>query len=111
MSGAIRTTSNIVNTLNVSLVTSGAFSLEITNYSTYFNLVYTGGSNMTISLPGSLPIQGSYWVVKNNSVVNYTLNFTGGTLNTVGGATTLYLQAGNGLTLIYAGANSVYYTF
>jgi hypothetical protein len=111
VAGPIRTTSNIVNTLNVSLVTSGAFSLEITNYSTYFNLVYTGGSNMTISLPGSMPIQGSYWVVKNNSVVNYTLNFTGGTLNTIGGATTLYLQAGNGLTLIYAGANSVYYTF
>jgi hypothetical protein len=66
---------------------------------------------MTISLPGSLPIQGSYWVIKNNSVANYTLTFTGGTLNTLGGPTSMYLQAGNGLTLIYSGANSVYYTF
>jgi hypothetical protein len=54
---------------------------------------------------------GTYWVIKNNSPVNYTLNFTGGTLNTVGGPTSMYLQAGNGLTLINSGANTVYYTF
>jgi hypothetical protein len=54
---------------------------------------------------------GTYWVIKNNSPINYTLNFTGGTLNTVGGPTSMYLQAGNGLTLIYSGANTVYYTF
>jgi hypothetical protein len=54
---------------------------------------------------------GAYWVIKNNSPVNYTLNFTGGTLNTVGGPTSMYLQAGNGLTLINSGANTVYYTF
>jgi hypothetical protein len=54
--------------------------------------------------------EGSYWVIKNNSAVNYTLNFTGGYLNTVG-TTSMYLQAGNGMTLIYSGANSVYYTF
>jgi hypothetical protein len=111
VAGPIRTTSNIVNTINVSLISSSTFNLLIDNYSTYFSLVYTGGSTVTISLPGSLPIQGSYWVVKNNSVVNYTLNFTGGTLNTFGGPTSMYLQAGNGMTLIYAGANSVYYTF
>jgi hypothetical protein len=57
------------------------------------------------------PTRGSYWVIKNNSPINYTLNFVGGTLNTVGGPTSMYLQAGNGLTLIYSGANSVYYTF
>jgi hypothetical protein len=54
---------------------------------------------------------GTYWVIKNNSPINYTLTFTGGTLNTVGGPTSMYLQAGNGLTLINSGANTVYYTF
>jgi hypothetical protein len=110
VSGQIRTTSSIINTINVSLISSSSFSLGITNYSTYFNLVYTGGSIVTISLPGTLSIEGSYWVVKNNSPVNYTLNFTGGFLNTVG-TSSMFLQAGNGLTLIYSGANSVYYTF
>jgi hypothetical protein len=113
VAGPIRTTSNIVNTINVTVVSSSTLTLATTNYSTYFHLVYTGGSTLTISLPGSLPIQGSYWVLKNNSTVNYTLNFTGGTLNISGpGAPmSMYLQAGNGVTLIYSGATSVYYTF
>jgi hypothetical protein len=79
------------------------------------NYVYTftagTGSISWVQGASVEPTRGSYWVIKNNSPVNYTLNFTGGSLNTVGGPTSIYLQAGNGLTLIYSGANSVYYTF
>jgi hypothetical protein len=109
VSGQIRTTSNIINTINVSLVTTDAFALSTTNYSTYFNLLGTS-TTVTITLPGTTPIQGSYWVIKNNSTVNYTLSCAGGFLN-VSPISNIYLQAGNGLTLIYSGANSVYYTF
>jgi hypothetical protein len=109
VSGQIRTTSNIINTINVSLVTTDAFALSTENYSTHFNLLGTS-TIMTITLPGTAPIQGSYWVIKNNSTVNYTLSCTGGFLN-VSPISNIYLQAGNGLTLIYSGANSVYYTF
>jgi hypothetical protein len=109
VSGTIRTTSNIVNTINVSLVTTDALTVSTTNYSTYFNLIGTS-TVVTITLPGTTPIQGSYWVVKNNSTVNYTLKCAGGFLN-ASPITSMYLQAGNGVTLIYSGANSVYYTF
>jgi len=109
VSGQIRTTSNIINTINVSLVTTDALAVSTTNYSTYFNLLGTS-TVVTITLPGTDPIQGSYWVVKNNSTVNYTLSCAGGFLN-VSPITSMYLQAGNGVTLIYSGANSVYYTF
>ena len=71
----------------------------------------TGSISWTSQIITTGVAEGSYWVIKNNSPVNYTLNFTGGFLNTVGGPTTLYLQAGNGVTLIYSGADSVYYTF
>ena len=110
VSGTIRTNSSIVNTINVSLITSSTLTLAVANYATYFNMVYTGGSNITITLPGTSPIKGSYWVIKNNSPVNYTVTYTGGSVN-VDGITSGYLQAGNGLTLIYSGSNSVYYTF
>jgi len=109
VAGPIRTTSNIVNTINVSLVSTDNFALSPANYSTYFNLIGTS-TVITISLPGTTPIKGSYWVIKNNSTVNYTLTCTGGFLN-VSPITNMYLQAGNGLTLIYSGADSVYYTF
>ena len=79
------------------------------------NYVYTFTSGTGSIYWGSGPTleatTGTYWVIKNNSPINYTLNFTGGTLNTVGGPTSMYLQAGNGMTLIYSGANTVYYTF
>jgi hypothetical protein len=112
VAGQIRTTSNIINTINVTTISAvGTLALSTANYSTYFNLVYNGGTTVTVSLPGTTPLNGSYWVVKNNSTVNYTLSYAGGVLNYVGGPTTSYLQAGNGVTLIYSGANSVYYTF
>jgi hypothetical protein len=112
VAGQIRTTSNIINTINVTTISAvGTLALSTANYSTYFNLVYNGGTTVTVSLPGTTPLNGSYWVLKNNSTVNYTIAYTGGVLNYVGGPTSSYLQAGNGVTLIYAGANSVYYTF
>ena len=112
VAGQIRTTSNIINTINVTTISAvGTLALSAANYSTYFNLVYNGGTTVTVSLPGTTPLNGSYWVLKNNSTVNYTIAYTGGVLNYVGGPTSSYLQAGNGVTLIYAGANSVYYTF
>jgi hypothetical protein len=111
VAGQIRTTSNIINTINVTPVTVGSLTLNTGNYSTYFSFTYNAGTTVTVSLPGTTPLNGSYWVVKNNSTVNYTLSYAGGVLNYVGGPTTSYLQAGNGVTLIYSGANSVYYTF
>jgi hypothetical protein len=112
VAGQIRTTSNIINTINVTTISAvGTLALTTANYSTYFNLVYNGGTTVTVSLPGTTPLNGSYWVLKNNSTVNYTIAYTGGVLNYVGGPTSSYLQAGNGVTLIYSGANSVYYTF
>jgi hypothetical protein len=111
VAGQIRTTSNIINTINVTPVTVGSLTLNTGNYSTYFSFTYNAGTTVTVNLPGTTPLNGSYWVVKNNSTVNYTLSYNTGVLNFVGGPTTSYLQAGNGVTLIYSGANSVYYTF
>jgi hypothetical protein len=112
VAGQIRTTSNIVNTINVTTISSvGTVTLNTANCSTYFNLVFNGGTTVTVNLPGTTPLNGSYWVLKNNSTVNYTLSYNTGVLNFVGGPTTSFLQAGNGVTLIYSGSNSVYYTF
>jgi len=96
--------------------------LEIGNGLTQTNSIVGGNRRVYIFTAGTGTISwgtgpileaatGAYWVIKNNSPINYTLNFTGGTLNTVGGPTSMYLQAGNGLTLINSGANTVYYTF
>ena len=108
VSGTIRA-GNIISTINVGVVTASPVTLTTGNYSTYFTVTAPTAS-VNVILPGSAPIRGSYWVVKNNSSVNYTLTYTGGFINATG-VTTGYLQAGVGVTLVYSGTGSVYYTF
>jgi hypothetical protein len=108
VSGTIRA-GNIISTISVGVVTASPVTLATTNYSTYFTVTALT-SSVTINLPGAGAIRGSYWVVKNNSSVNYTLTYQGGFINTAN-VTTGYLQAGIGVTIVYSGADSVYYTF
>jgi hypothetical protein len=101
----------IANTINVvCITTTDTFELSTSNYSTYFNLL--SSSVTSVILPGDLPIKGSYWVIKNNSTAAITLVCSGGSFNTPGTtSTTTTLPIGGLLTLIYSGADSVYYTF
>jgi hypothetical protein len=97
----------IANTINVVCITATEpFELSTSNCSTYFNML----CEAPVVLPGDTPIKGSYWVVKNNSKAEITLGSSGGFFNT-SGTTTTSLPIGGLLTLIYSGADSVYYTF
>jgi hypothetical protein len=82
---------------------------------TYFSLTSTT-TVFALTLPGSPPPTGTYWVLKNNSKVNYTINVTGGVFN--GGDTSYFLQSGIGTTIAYSGTSAgaptpspAYYTF
>jgi hypothetical protein len=98
----------IANTINVVCIkTTDTFELSTSNYSTYFNLTCEAP---VVLLPGDRPIKGSYWVIKNNSTAAITLACSGGSFNTDGIKSTT-LAIGGLVTLIYSGADSVYYTF
>ena len=115
VSGTINCTSNIISTLNVAGIPSGsALTLLATNATTYYSLT-TQAQTITITFPTTTPTQGTYWVVKNNSTVNYTLTSINGVFNG-GNTTTYYLQSGIGITLAYSGTqgtngSNAYYTF
>ena len=97
----------IASTINVVCITAGnPFELSTSNCSTYFNML----CEAPVVLPGDAPIKGSYWVIKNNSTAAITLACSGGFFNSTGISTTT-LAVGGLLTLIYSGADSVYYTF
>jgi hypothetical protein len=97
----------IASTINVvCITTTDTFELSTSNYSTYFNML----CEAPVVLPGDLPIKGSYWAIKNNSTSAITLACSGGFFNATG-TTTATLAVGGVLTLIYSGADSVYYTF
>ena len=114
VTGTLYCTSNIISTLNVSGVTSGtSITLTPDNATTYYSLTTTTGTTLTLTLPSTAPPQGTYWVLKNNAAVNYTLNSTNGVFNA--GSNSYYLQAGIGITLAYSGTqangSNAYYTF
>ena len=73
----------------------------------------TVASNITVTLPPTTPPSGTFWVVKNNSPVNYTLTAANGVFNA--GSNSYFLQAGIGTTLAYSGTQAngspAYYTF
>jgi hypothetical protein len=113
VSGTIRASGPVISTLNISGISSGS-SLTLTTdvAATYFSLM-TVASNITVTLPTTLPPAGTYWVVKNNSPVNYTLTSVNGVFNA--GSNTYYLQAGIGTSIAYSGIQAngspAYYTF
>jgi hypothetical protein len=113
VAGTIRASGPVISTLNISGISSGS-SLTLTTdvAATYFSLM-TVASNITVTLPTTLPPAGTYWVIKNNSPVNYTLTSANGVFNA--GSNTYYLQAGIGTSLAYSGiqinGSPAYYTF
>jgi hypothetical protein len=113
VSGTIRATGPVISTLNISGITVGS-SLSLTTDvgSTYFSLM-TVASTITVTLPTTAPPTGTYWVIKNNSPVNYTLTSVNGVFNA--GSNTYYLQSGIGTSLAYSGTqvggSNAYYTF
>jgi hypothetical protein len=113
VSGTIRATGPVISTLNISGITVGS-SLTLTTDvgSTYFSLM-TVASTITVTLPTTAPPTGTYWVIKNNSPVNYTLTSVNGVFNA--GSNTYYLQSGIGTSLAYSGTqvggSNAYYTF
>ena len=114
VTGTLYCTSNIISTLNVAGITSGtSITLTTDNATTYYSLTTTTGTTLTLTLPSTAPPQGTYWVLKNNAAVNYTLNSTNGVFNA--GSNSYYLQAGIGITLAYSGTqangSNAYYTF
>ena len=112
VSGNVRVSGSINSTLSVSGVSSSTLTLSTANASTYYSLFSTA-TGISINFPSTTPPQGTYWVVKNNSVVNYTLTSTNGVFNA--GSNTYYLQAGIGITVVYSGTqtggSNAYYTF
>lgn len=114
VTGTLYCTSNIISTLNVAGVASGtSITLTPDNATTYYSLTTTTGTTLTLTLPSTAPPQGTYWVLKNNAAVNYTLTSTNGVFNA--GSNSYYLQAGIGITLAYSGTQAngspAYYTF
>ena len=113
VSGTIRASGPVISTLNISGITSGSsLTLTTDSASTYFSLM-TVASNITVTLPPTTPPSGTFWVVKNNSPVNYTLTAANGVFNA--GSNSYFLQAGIGTTLAYSGTQAngspAYYTF
>jgi hypothetical protein len=113
VAGTIRASGPVISTLNISGISSGSSLILTTDVAaTYFSLM-TVASNITVTLPTTLPPAGTYWVVKNNSPVNYTLTSVNGVFNA--GSNTYYLQAGIGTSIAYSGIQAngspAYYTF
>jgi hypothetical protein len=115
VSGTIRSSGPVISTISVSGTSAAALTLTLSTATTYFSLTSTT-TVFALTLPGSPPPTGTYWVLKNNSKVNYTINVTGGVFN--GGDTSYFLQSGIGTTIAYSGTSAgaptpspAYYTF
>jgi hypothetical protein len=112
VSGNVRVNGNVNSLISVSGTTNSSLTLSPAYASTYYSLFSTA-TGISITFPSTTPPQGTYWVVKNNSVVNYTLNATNGVFNA--GSNSYYLQAGIGITVVYSGTQTngcnAYYTF
>jgi hypothetical protein len=106
----------VISTLSVSGTSAAALTLTTDIATTYFSLT-SMATGFTVTFPTTAPPTGTYWVLKNNSTVNYTITATNGVFN--GGTTPSYfLQAGIGVTLAYSGTSAgaptalpAYYTF
>jgi hypothetical protein len=109
VTGTIRASGPVISTLLVSGTSAPSLGLTADTATTYFSLTSTTTA-FSLTFPSPVPPKGTYWVLKNNSTVNYTITCTNGVFN--GGTTTTYfLQAGIGVTLAYSGTASAYYTF
>ena len=109
VAGTIRASGPVISTLSVSGTSAAALTLTTTAATTYFSLASTATA-FSLTFPATAPPTGTYWVLKNNSTVNYTITATNGVFN--GGTTSTYfLQAGIGVTLAYSGTGTAYYTF
>jgi hypothetical protein len=112
--GTIRSSGPVISTLSVSGTSAAALTLALSTATTYYSLTSTT-TVFALTLPASAPPTGTYWVLKNNSRVNYTINVTGGVFN--GGDTSYFLQSGIGTTIAYSGTSAgaplspAYYTF
>ena len=109
VAGTIRASGPVISTLTVSGTSAASLTLTATAATTYYSLASTATA-FSLTFPATAPPTGTYWVLKNNSTVNYTITATNGVFN--GGTTTTYfLQAGIGVTLAYSGTGTAYYTF
>jgi len=114
VSGTIRSSGPVISTISVSGTSAAALTLTLSTATTYYSLTSTT-TVFALTLPASAPPTGTYWVLKNNSRVNYTINVTGGVFN--GGDTSYFLQSGIGTTIAYSGTSAgaplspAYYTF
>ena len=109
VTGTIRASGPVISALIVSGTSAPSLALTADTATTYFSLTSTTTA-FSLTFPSTVPPKGTYWVLKNNSTVNYTITCTNGVFN--GGTTTTYfLQAGIGVTLAYSGTASAYYTF
>jgi hypothetical protein len=116
VSGTIRSSGPVISTISVSGTSAAALTLTTDIATTYFSLT-SMATSFAVTFPTTAPPTGTYWVLKNNSTVNYTITATNGVFN--GGTTPSYfLQAGIGVTLAYSGTSAgaptalpAYYTF
>ena len=116
VSGTIRASGPVISTLSVSGTSAASITLTPSTATTYFSLT-SMATAFAITFPTTAPPTGTYWVLKNNSTVNYTITATNGVFN--GGTTPSYfLQSGIGVTLAYSGTSAgaptalpAYYTF
>jgi len=112
VAGTIRASGPVISTLNVAGTSAASLALTAATATTYFSITSTATA-FALTLPTTAPPQGTYWVLKNNGSVNYTLTSTNGVFNA--GSNSYYLQAGIGVTLAYSGTlvngSPAYYTF
>jgi len=116
VSGTIRSSGPVISTISVSGTSAAALTLTTDIATTYFSLTSTA-TTFTVTFPAAAPPTGTYWVLKNNSTVNYTVTPVNGVFNG-GTAPSYFLQAGIGVTLAYSGTSAgsptsypAYYTF
>ena len=116
VSGTIRASGPVISTLNVSGTSAASLTLTASTATTYFSLT-SMATAFAVTFPATAPATGTYWVLKNNSTVNYTITATNGVFNG-GTAPSYFLQSGIGVTLAYSGTSAgsptalpAYYTF
>jgi hypothetical protein len=116
VAGTIRSSGPVISTISVSGTSAAALTLTTDIATTYFSLTSTA-TTFTVTFPTTAPPTGTYWVLKNNSTVNYTITPVNGVFNG-GTAPSYFLQAGIGVTLAYSGTSAgsptsypAYYTF
>jgi hypothetical protein len=116
VAGTIRSSGPVISTISVSGTSAAALTLTTDIATTYFSLTSTA-TTFTVTFPPAAPPTGTYWVLKNNSTVNYTITPVNGVFNG-GTAPSYFLQAGIGVTLAYSGTSAgaptsypAYYTF